>query len=1316
MNIKKDKKQRKRMFRHLSRRLFLIAAAAVVFITTYALILPAITIDANTAAITPGFDLSSETKAETVVEQQSDGEAEVTDIPDLDGTITVLPDEDINQPSSNPDDELPEETTAEETASEEAASEEAASEEAASGEEEPADPSVEGQFSSEEQQLPTVFQDDFDDINDDFYNITVNVEALGDAFPEGTAMQLQPIGIDIPAVLDSAGFADAKVLGAVDISFTCDNIPPVRVTFTSDSFIGAAEPAVIHLKDGSFDIFSEDIILPPNQFIVETDSFSPFVIIDRSPSQPPIENPADPADPEIPADPEAPAEPVDENIPSDSEQPADPLVGSVPVDIPAEGNATDEPADPSVSGEAPELDSEAAEQLPDEEEIPTDPTLAEDQNADQNIDNIDNIEIDTETGLTDELGINAAEQSEFILPPPAMARSSPLLNNNRGNGGENPAPPATSKIVTNNNDGTYTIRLDIEGSVDTTITQPKANVIVVLDVSGSMDTNERWVQTGSWPWQGYWESRLDIAKEAINDVAYTLLNKNTSEPGQTDIVEMALISFSNLAETEITNTTSYNTFANAVNGLQANGGTNWEDALQEALELKNTYFNDGDPTFVIFVSDGNPTYRNSVGDGRQSRTARQLGIYGTGSESDANNVAQCYTYALQAAGHLVNGNGTSVGIGPDNFYTIGVFGNVDRMQGLTTGAGAPASNYFPADDADALAAALAQITEAIENSLGYSQVVINDGITSLTTAAVEGGAGNFRYYKTPTEEPEQITLTPWPTSATPPPPAAALNNNTVQWDLSPIGTLEDGVTYSVEFDVWPSQAAYDLIADLNNGIITYDPNNPQHQQIIPPGGTQTGYALKTNSSLSLSYKKGDISGQYNHDPGGGTMELTSSSISITKDWDNDIDELGGEFVVQLKKDTGVYLELTLNADNNYTVSKYIAPGIIVDPAPADPNNTDYEVKEDGHEYTLTESAPYSAFWELDADTYRPMVINTALRILKLVETEPVPPGSKIYIIDGKQYYNTGSAEAELLGYNHRKSTLNLKKVVNDTTADPNAIFKFTITLLNAPGGPSISFPVTLDDDPLPNIVNNTPYNVEMKAGQVLSILNLPSGTDYQIVESESEMPEGFELESIGLTINNQAPDPTDPGYPTISGYQITGKIVRPNRIYDVTYTNKLGTVPAVSFSKVNQSGVGLAGATLQILEGSSQLHQFTTTSEQTLFTFNNLKYGVIYCLKELKAPDGYIILNKDVYFKIDGTGIILCDAEGAPVAPGYYTNVTVTGDGNLTLQIENTPGAALPSTGGIGTRAFTLMGLTMMISSALVWAYHERRKNGRRNC
>ena len=89
------------MFRHLSRRLFLIAAAAVVFITTYALILPAITIDANTAAITPGFDLSSGTKAETVVEQQSDCEAEVPDIPDLDGTITALPDEDINQPSSN---------------------------------------------------------------------------------------------------------------------------------------------------------------------------------------------------------------------------------------------------------------------------------------------------------------------------------------------------------------------------------------------------------------------------------------------------------------------------------------------------------------------------------------------------------------------------------------------------------------------------------------------------------------------------------------------------------------------------------------------------------------------------------------------------------------------------------------------------------------------------------------------------------------------------------------------------------------------------------------------------------------------------------------------------------------------------------------------------------------------------------------------------------------------------------------------------------------------------------------------------------------
>jgi Mg-chelatase subunit ChlD len=70
--------------------------------------------------------------------------------------------------------------------------------------------------------------------------------------------------------------------------------------------------------------------------------------------------------------------------------------------------------------------------------------------------------------------------------------------------------------------------------------------------------------------------------------------------------------FSTTARVEIEKTTSYADFSRSVNNIRAEGGTNWEDALQTASTV--TFDGDGDATYVIFVSDGNPTFRNTKGD------------------------------------------------------------------------------------------------------------------------------------------------------------------------------------------------------------------------------------------------------------------------------------------------------------------------------------------------------------------------------------------------------------------------------------------------------------------------------------------------------------------------------------------------------------------------------------------------------------------------------------------------------------------------------------------------------------------------------
>ena len=48
---------------------------------------------------------------------------------------------------------------------------------------------------------------------------------------------------------------------------------------------------------------------------------------------------------------------------------------------------------------------------------------------------------------------------------------------------------------------------------------------------------------------------------------------------------------------------------------------------------------------------------------------------------------------------------------------------------------------------------------------------------------------------------------------------AVYNSKTgaVEWNMGEGFMLQEGYTYQVRFKVWPSQEAYDLLADLNNG-------------------------------------------------------------------------------------------------------------------------------------------------------------------------------------------------------------------------------------------------------------------------------------------------------------------------------------------------------------------------------------------------------------------------------------------------------------------------------------------------------------------
>ena len=177
---------------------------------------------------------------------------------------------------------------------------------------------------------------------------------------------------------------------------------------------------------------------------------------------------------------------------------------------------------------------------------------------------------------------------------------------------------------------------------------------------------------------------------------------------------------------------------------------------------------------------------------------------------------------------------------------------------------------------------------------------------------------------------------------------------------------------------------------------------------------------------------------------------------------------------------------------------------------------------------------------------------------------------------------------------------------------------------------------------------------------------------------------------------------------------------------------------AVTLKKVDQSDIGkdtavlLRGASFTITKYTDRQYQVKDTSwgdggSRTLtdekngdaytlngcFTFTELPAGY-YQVEETVSPAGYVQLAGNPRFEVGGDLRVYLLDENAERLDGNAEEmlrvlpVTEEQTGNVVM-IGNTPGAALPATGGCGTRGFCLFGtcLTAMAGSVLV----IRRKN-----
>lgn len=175
----------------------------------------------------------------------------------------------------------------------------------------------------------------------------------------------------------------------------------------------------------------------------------------------------------------------------------------------------------------------------------------------------------------------------------------------------------------------------------------------------------------------------------------------------------------------------------------------------------------------------------------------------------------------------------------------------------------------------------------------------------------------------------------------------------------------------------------------------------------------------------------------------------------------------------------------------------------------------------------------------------------------------------------------------------------------------------------------------------------------------------------------------------------------------------------------------------IDFTKKNTAGETLPGAkfVLKLADGTYATFDdngvFTgtvaTQEEATVLTsdangkvaISGLKKGT-YTLVETKAPDGYSVPNFEFTFTIDqklkadgtldtATFDYTTDVNNT-TAKGYMTDSTST-SASFAIDVLNAKEGSLPTTGGIGTTIFTVVGIAVMAVAVVALVAHNRKND-----
>ena len=204
-------------------------------------------------------------------------------------------------------------------------------------------------------------------------------------------------------------------------------------------------------------------------------------------------------------------------------------------------------------------------------------------------------------------------------------------------------------------------------------------------------------------------------------------------------------------------------------------------------------------------------------------------------------------------------------------------------------------------------------------------------------------------------------------------------------------------------------------------------------------------------------------------------------------------------------------------------------------------------------------------------------------------------------------------------------------------------------------------------------------------------------------------------------------------YATLDSNAVIGSVGNPNEAY-LEYSNnpnkagdgETGKTPTdknivftykVTANKVNQSGDPLKGAKFELfkkVKNNAGEDEWISKGEidgtdKTEFSWSGLDDGD-YKIEETQSPSGYNSI-KPIEFTISATHDELSDSPKLTSLTGGDKFTGMVSTGTLTATIENKQGSTLPSTGGIGTTIFYVVGGILMAGAAVLLITKRRAEN-----